>query len=119
MENNIEDIRNDVMRKDWTPPTFSKVCTMCGQPFETTRNNKNICSWECKREHVRQHSRFYSRMKKYGVKGRIYPPCIICGFSETTDQHREGGDVYTLCPNHHCLITRNIKTLRELILQRD
>ncbi len=41
---------------------------------------------------------------------------VGCGFSETLDTHHEGLDreEYLLCPNHHALITRGIKTLVEL-----
>lgn len=99
--------------------SYRKICVMCGLYFDTERSNKNICSFDCKTEHVRQHSRFHARMKRnenlFGIK-KI--PCVICGFSETTDQHREGREVVTLCPNHHCLITRNIKTLKQLLLEK-
>jgi len=42
--------------------------------------------------------------------------CIVCGYNETTDIHHEKGQTFTLCPNHHALITRGIKTLEELLL---
>lgn len=97
-------------------PLIYKVCAMCDQPFSTTRSNKNICSLPCKIEHNRRHARYYARMRRNGPKK--YEPCIVCGFSETTDKHHEGKKEYILCPNHHCLITRNLKTLDELLSER-
>lgn len=93
---------------------LTKKCTICQEVFTTYRNNKNICSWVCRQEHNRRNARKYARSTRNGKK--IYDPCIVCGFSGTTDQHHEGGEVYTLCPNHHCMITRNIVTLRDLLL---
>lgn len=92
---------------------YKKMCAICGREFVTDRNVKNICSFECRMEHNRQHSRHYSRMKR---SSRKCEPCIVCGFSETTDRHREGDKTYILCPNHHALITRGKKTLQEVLL---
>ncbi len=43
--------------------------------------------------------------------------CEVCGYSETVDIHHEGGlrEEHTLCPNHHSLITRGIKTMGQLL----
>ncbi len=89
-----------------------KVCTICGRHFLGIKS-KNICSFNCKMEHNRQHALFYKQKIR---EGRKKEPCIVCGFSETTDRHEEGGLVYVLCPNHHCLITRGIKSLEEIII---
>lgn len=97
--------------------SYDKVCTMCGVPFKTTNRSKMICSFSCRQEHNRRHARFYARLRRNDPAKKIYLPCIVCGFFETTDQHRENGRVYTLCPNHHCLITRNIKSLQEILLE--
>ena len=94
-------------------PLIYKICTICNNPFSTTRKNKNICSLPCKMEHNRQRARYYARMRRN--KPKVYEPCIVCDFSETTDKHHENGKEYILCPNHHCLITRNIKSLSELL----
>ena len=42
--------------------------------------------------------------------------CEVCGYSDTVDTHHEGADrvEHTLCPTHHALITRGIKTLGQL-----
>lgn len=112
IEAEADSIRKETMV--YQPELFAKVCTICGKPFKTNRSTQERCSWECRQEHNRQQAKFYARYHRN--TGRKYPPCIICGFDATTDQHREGGEVYTLCPNHHCMITRNIKTLRELLL---
>ena len=92
---------------------YTRVCSMCGKPFKTPYINKNLCSFECKQEHVRERSRMYARRKRNNLKK--YAPCIICGFDLATDIHKERGKTYVLCPNHHALITRNIKTLNELL----
>lgn len=110
----FEEAKPEIFSTGVAPSIYIKICTICFKSFETKRRNKNICSYGCKREHVRQHAKFYLRMKR-NKSGRICPPCIICGFAETTDQHREGGKSYTLCPNHHCLITRNIRTMDYLL----
>ena len=54
------------------------------------------------------------KKKKNGV-------CKVCGFSETTDIHHEGKDreMYILCPNHHALITRGIKTLEDMLINNE
>ena len=66
------------------------------------------------------------RQKRYGLMGEHleFPrSCIVCGFSETTDIHHERGETYVLCPNHHALITRNIRSLNDVLqdinLQRE
>lgn len=95
---------------------YTKKCAVCAKDFVTKRKNKNICSYLCKKEHNKQHSRYYNRERRKA--GRVYDPCVICGFSETTDKHREGDIIITLCPNHHCLITRGIKTLEQLLEEK-
>lgn len=59
--------------------------------------------------------RFHTRVVRGNKKPR--GKCEVCGYSETIDIHHEGiaRDVYTLCPNHHALVTRGIKTLPELL----
>lgn len=113
--------KEELMSLEAYPDTI-KICTICDGEFTTNRKNKNICSWDCRREHNRRHSRLYARLKRYGTvngeKIRAYTPCIICGFYETTDQHEEGGKKYTLCPNHHCMITRNLTTLDKLLVEK-
>lgn len=107
-------LRKEMMDPDWAKPIFNKMCSICEIPFTTTYKNKNICSFACKKEHNRRNSRFYARSKRNGKKKECLP-CEVCGFSETTDQHYESGKVYTLCPNHHALITRNIQTLQQVM----
>lgn len=42
--------------------------------------------------------------------------CEVCGYDETVDLHHEGNrEEHILCPNHHALITRGVKTLGELL----
>ncbi len=51
---------------------------------------------------------------------RLQGECHVCGYNETTDFHHEGKDrvVYILCPNHHALITRGIKTLEDILTNK-
>lgn len=114
------DDKGDRREPDQSIPTglITKICTICDGEFITNRKNKNICSFDCKQEHNRQHAKEYARLRRYGGERKIYKPCIICGFSETTDMHRENGKVYVLCPNHRCLITRNITTLIDLLVEK-
>jgi hypothetical protein len=102
-------------------PHIEKICTICTKPFTTQRSNKNICSWECKREHNRQHARMYQRIARRRDLNnkKIKLACSVCGFSGTTDQHSENGKKYTLCPNHHCMITRGIATLDEVLNMKE
>lgn len=94
---------------------LNKICSVCKQPFETKIASKNLCSWLCKMEHNRRNSRYYSRQKRLK---RVTDPCEICGFKITTDRHKEGNTITVLCPNHHCMITRGIKTLEELLKEK-
>lgn len=98
---------------NWKPKVIEKNCTICKTSFVTNRKNKEVCSWNCRQEHNRRHARFYARVKRMNLKGKI--ACEICGFSDTIDHHEEGGMVYALCPNHHALITRNLKTLDQVL----
>ena len=92
---------------------YKKKCCMCQKPFETKYRNKQTCSFSCKQEKQRQNSRIIMRKDRHS-KDR-YKPCIICDYKEATDIHHEGKKTYILCPNHHALITRGIKTIKELL----
>lgn len=92
---------------------YEKVCAICTEPFTTGIKSKNICSFDCKMEHNRQHGRIYATTHKKQKRKRF--ACMVCGFSETCDLHSDEGKKYPLCPNHHALITRNIKTLEEVL----
>ena len=93
-----------------------KVCSICKNNFETKNKRKNVCSFECKQEKVRQRGRELARQKRILNGARKCEPCVVCGYSETTDLHHEGKKTYILCPNHHALITRNIKTIKQVLL---
>ena len=93
---------------------YIKTCSICDKEFKTRYYNKNVCSFPCKQKRTRQSG--IITMKHKRTKHLVNcPPCIICGFNLTTDIHHEGKATYVLCPNHHALITRNIKTLKELL----
>ena len=90
---------------------FNKICTICGKEFITRYKNKNICSFSCRQESNKKAALRSIKRKKDNLKGK----CLVCGWSLTTDIHHEGKKTYRLCPNHHALITRNIKTIKELL----
>jgi hypothetical protein len=98
-------------------PKYMRTCSMCGVDFKTNHSNQNLCSSDCQLEHARERSRIHARRKRH--KPKLYDPCIICGFDITTDIHKERGEIYILCPNHHAMITRNIKTLAELQAEKE
>lgn len=87
----------------------TKSCSICKKEFVTKYIRQNVCSFTCKREKARQTANRLNREKRSGRKGNI--PCLVCGFKETIDLHHEGDSTYYLCPNHHALITRGIKTI--------
>ena len=90
---------------------YHKKCCICKIEFVTNKKNKENCSFKCRQEHVRRNGIRSERIKR---KTAPKLPCEICGYSETVDRHREGDEIVILCPNHHCLITRGIKSLKEL-----
>ena len=100
-----------------------KDCVVCGNEFETEYPIKATCSFDCRREWVRRkglaHRRDHARASFYDPRGFTAPrpsqPCVVCGWDETTDLHHDIGATYILCPNHHALITRGIKTIEELL----
>ena len=105
------------IKKNIEQEIYHKKCTICGNYFDTKIKSKNICGFSCKKEHNRQNALVYARKNKTDEKGNPLP-CIICGFNETTDMHREKNMTFILCPNHHCLITRGIKTLEQLLIEK-
>lgn len=92
---------------------YHKKCSICGKKFDTDLLRKNICSWECRQEANRRNSLRISRIKR-SIK-KEYEPCEICGFSLLTQTHHDYDGEHILCPNHHLVITRGIKTLDQLI----
>lgn len=96
-------------------------CSVCGKHFQTAYPRQNICSFGCRQIAGRERTRNIMRMrraKKYNKNARTCKPCEICGWNLTTDQHHEGKKVIQLCPNHHALITRGLKTIEQLMAER-
>ena len=93
--------------------TYNKICSICHNTFITKYKNKNSCSFGCKQEAQRCRSREIMR-KKRNIDSQNIKPCELCGYNLTTDIHHEGKETIVLCPNCHALITRNIKSLKEL-----
>lgn len=89
---------------------YNKTCSVCRVEFTTKHKMQNLCSFDCQQEAGRKRSRLAKKRKKVNKN----PPCEICGYQDTIDIHHEGIKTYNLCPNHHALITRNIKTLEQL-----
>jgi len=92
---------------------YKKLCVICNKEFMTEYKNKNVCSFICRQEKTRQNSREIMRKKRHSHDR--WKPCQICGYKETTDIHHEKSETYILCPNHHALITRGIKTIEQLL----
>ncbi len=91
-----------------------KNCSICCLPFTPKQKRQNVCSFSCRQEKVRLVARGRKRGVRYGIS-ILNARCEICGYSETVDVYHEGSDLFILCPNHHALITRGIKTLKQLI----
>ena len=94
-----------------------KRCPVCNKVFKTKQWNKITCSEKCKAIRKRLYNTGYVRKKRH-PNTKACEPCIICGYKLTTDTHHEGGKTYKLCPNHHALISRGIKTLDELMMDK-
>lgn len=94
-----------------------KKCPVCNKMFETKQWNKVTCSKKCRDIKKRLYNTNFMRKKRH-PNTKACEPCIICGYKLTTDTHREGGKTYKLCPNHHALISRGIKTLIELMMDK-
>jgi len=90
---------------------ITKKCTICGGKFTTRYKRQNICSFKCQQVGARERSLIRERRKR---KNRKNPNCEICGFNEVIDVHHEFGLLFYLCPNHHEIITRNGKTIKDL-----
>ena len=94
-----------------------KKCPVCNKMFKTNQWNRITCSKKCKDIRKRLYNTDFMRKKRH-PNTRVCEPCIICGYKLTTDTHHEGGKTYKLCPNHHALISRGIKTLDELMMDK-
>ena len=91
--------------------SFKKECCICHKSFTTVYQGKGVCSFDCRAEKKRECARAFQRRKR---KKKKCKPCEVCGFKETSDLHHESRKTYILCPNHHALITRGIKTIEQL-----
>jgi predicted nucleic acid-binding Zn ribbon protein len=94
-----------------------KRCPVCNKMFKSKQWNEITCSDKCKAIRKRLYNTNYIRKKRH-PNTKVCEPCIICGYKLTTDTHHESGKTYKLCPNHHALISRGIKTLDELMMDK-
>lgn len=92
---------------------YNRKCVVCEKEFVATNYLITTCSNICYKESRRRIKKKSYNKRRYGIKIKG-KKCIICGFKETVDVHHEGNKKVILCPNHHALITRKIKTLAEL-----
>jgi hypothetical protein len=93
---------------------IEKKCTICGEKFFTRNERKRLCNnFECKQIYARQRALIYSRRKR---ENREKPNCEICGFNEVIDCYHEFGKMFYLCPNHRNIITRNKKSIKDLLI---
>ena len=96
-----------------TTKEYYRDCSVCRIPFSTRRSRQHICSKECRKLSQKETSLVHQIRKDQPGETRDF--CVVCGFNETIDIHHEYRQTYFLCPNHHALITRGIKTLNQLI----
>ena len=97
---------------------YRKICAICGKAFQTGFQSQNICSFECRQAAQRERARRLMRERRNADGTKQYTPCEVCGFDLLTEMHHEGTERHILCPNHHLLITRNIKTLDEVLAMK-
>ena len=95
---------------------YENICTNCGKKFTHTKKKVNSCSQKCRIEKQRQRTLKYMRNKR---RSKNKESCVICGYAETIDVHHEKGEKYFLCPNHHALITRKIRTFKDYMLRAE
>ncbi len=99
-------------------PIIFKKCSICKKDFSTIRIMQNICSWKCRQIANKERSRYCMRKLRHKTQGhkkqKYFKHCEICGYEKVIDIHHEGNKIFRLCPNHHALITRGIKTIEDL-----
>ena len=88
------------------------ACIVCGSHFSPV-GKEDTCSKECKS--LRKRKMISLRGKSKNQVRSMAQSCIVCGFDEVIDVHHEGTSAVILCPNHHALITRGIRTLKEML----
>ena len=94
--------------------SYARDCTICGKRFTTRYSRQMVCSFDCRQIATRENSLLSMRRKRAQRKSTL-PSCEVCGFNEVIEQHHENGKRYFLCPNHHAIITRNKKSINELL----
>lgn len=91
-----------------------KRCAICKESFKTSYLNKNICSFDCRVIAQRERSRIAMRRLRNKIRAN-FPACEVCKYKKLTEPHHELDGIHYLCPTHHCLITRNYTTLKEML----
>lgn len=107
----------------------SKPCLVCGLEYSPNHHSQKFCV-KCrliKRKEYRKENREYYRAYAYNLTVEEYGKltkdgCVICGIKEPLDIHHKDknhknnkkGNLVCLCPNHHALIHRNIKTYEQM-----
>lgn len=88
------------------------TCSLCGREFILGRfPQTRYCSPACRMEAHLITNRQLRRLKRSQRNCTL--PCQVCGFNDTTDIHHEGEDLYILCPNHHAMLTRGKKEIKD------
>jgi hypothetical protein len=90
-------------------------CIVCRKLFYSDNIRQITCSPSCRKKRNTAKT-----LESYNIKKK-HPSrfCEICGFSLTTDIHHENKILHILCPTHHALITRHIRSFSQLIEERD
>lgn len=116
--NNIKMIEPKYYGLRYYANEHTRTCAICGKEFTTVYYNQNLCSFDCRQEAQRERARLKMREMRNPEHKRKYTPCEVCGFDLLTEMHHEGNERHILCPNHHLLITRNKKTLSEVLAMK-
>ena len=124
---------------------YSKICPVCGEPFETTTKTQKYCDNRCYLEsnrrktadrcadryipkHIPKHRIVRERRERFEPTATDQTrPCVRCGFNEIVYIHdiiprADGGNPNNLdnrlplCPNCHALLHRDKWRLWELDL---
>ena len=94
---------------------YERYCTICEKLFLTKIYRQHICSKECRKIANKETSRIQMVRKRHSSLTNNQFSCVICGFQEVVDVYYQNDMTYILCPNHHALILRGVKTLNQLL----
>lgn len=93
---------------------IKKLCKICGQEFETTRNRRETCGDICRDENKNRYQTKYEYINRMDTRSGV---CTICNFPYKKRKIiycYEGNEVEAwLCPNHLILYRLGDKETEE------